>query len=143
MKQLHNYELSGSTVEAKITEKVRMYLWRSLFFPYLLKLYCIENLFGYQNTLNLLFMLQTERNLSNTNDRQNSSNSTFNSTKKVVNEKGSPTNGPKGGVPARVVDFPLRVLVQSEMVGAIIGRSGQTIKQITQQSRLVLKIMFN
>jgi len=52
-----------------------------------------------------------------------------------MNEKGSPTNGHKVGPGGRVIDFPLRVLVQSEMVGAIIGRSGQTIKQITQQSR--------
>ena len=56
--------------------------------------------------------------------------------KKMMNDKGSPTNGPKvPGAGGRVIDFPLRVLVQSEMVGAIIGRSGQTIKQITQQSR--------
>ncbi|XP_076349081.1 insulin-like growth factor 2 mRNA-binding protein 1 [Tachypleus tridentatus] len=32
-------------------------------------------------------------------------------------------------------DFPLRILVQSDMVGAIIGRAGGTIRQITQQSR--------
>ncbi len=35
----------------------------------------------------------------------------------------------------RQVDFPLRILVQSDMVGAIIGRGGQTIRQITQQTR--------
>lgn len=41
------------------------------------------------------------------------------------------------GVPGtcRQADFPLRLLVQSEMVGAIIGRQGQTIRTITQQSR--------
>lgn len=33
------------------------------------------------------------------------------------------------------VDFPLRVLVSSDMVGAIIGRGGSTIRNITQQSR--------
>uniref|UniRef100_A0A1W7RAC0 Insulin-like growth factor 2 mRNA-binding protein 1 n=1 Tax=Hadrurus spadix TaxID=141984 RepID=A0A1W7RAC0_9SCOR len=32
-------------------------------------------------------------------------------------------------------DFPLRILVLSDMVGAIIGRAGGTIRQITQQSR--------
>lgn len=32
-------------------------------------------------------------------------------------------------------DLPLRILVQSDMIGAIIGRSGGTIKTITQQSR--------
>lgn len=32
-------------------------------------------------------------------------------------------------------DFPLRILVQSNMVGAIIGRSGSTIKQITQETK--------
>ena len=33
------------------------------------------------------------------------------------------------------IDFPLRILVQSDMVGAIIGRGGQTIRSITQQTR--------
>lgn len=37
--------------------------------------------------------------------------------------------------PGRQADFPLRLLVQSEMVGAIIGRQGSTIRTITQQSR--------
>lgn len=37
--------------------------------------------------------------------------------------------------PGRQTDFPLRVLVASDMVGAIIGRQGSTIRQITQQSR--------
>ncbi|GAB0099763.1 insulin-like growth factor 2 mRNA-binding protein 1 [Sergentomyia squamirostris] len=35
----------------------------------------------------------------------------------------------------RQTDFPLRLLVQSDMVGAIIGRQGSTIRTITQQSR--------
>lgn len=39
---------------------------------------------------------------------------------------------PGSGRPA---DFPLRLLVQSDMVGAIIGRQGTTIRQITQQTR--------
>ncbi|CAH1394686.1 unnamed protein product [Nezara viridula] len=46
--------------------------------------------------------------------------------------------GPRGfamGGGARQTDFPLRILVQSDMVGAIIGRQGSTIRQITQQSR--------
>ncbi|KAL1116644.1 hypothetical protein AAG570_005116 [Ranatra chinensis] len=41
--------------------------------------------------------------------------------------------GSGGG--GRQTDFPLRILVQSDMVGAIIGRQGSTIRQITQQSR--------
>lgn len=41
-------------------------------------------------------------------------------------------NAPGAG---RQVDFPLRILVSSEMVGAIIGRGGATIRTITQQSR--------
>ena len=41
------------------------------------------------------------------------------------------------GGPNRQIDFPLRILVQSEMVGAIIGRGGQTIRQITQHTRFV------
>lgn len=39
------------------------------------------------------------------------------------------------GGPGRQTDFPLRLLVQSDMVGAIIGRQGSTIRTITQQSR--------
>jgi len=35
----------------------------------------------------------------------------------------------------RGIDFPLRILVSSEMVGAIIGRGGATIRNITQESR--------
>ncbi|XP_031786315.1 insulin-like growth factor 2 mRNA-binding protein 3 isoform X4 [Nasonia vitripennis] len=35
----------------------------------------------------------------------------------------------------RQTDFPLRILVQSDMVGAIIGRQGSTIRQITQMTR--------
>lgn len=31
--------------------------------------------------------------------------------------------------------LPLRILVQSDMIGAIIGRSGNTIKQITQEAK--------
>ena len=44
--------------------------------------------------------------------------------------------GSSGNNP-RHVEFPLRILVQSDMVGAIIGRGGQTIRQITQQTRSV------
>ncbi len=40
-----------------------------------------------------------------------------------------------GNSASSAVDFPLRILVKSEMVGAIIGRGGQTIRQITQQTR--------
>ncbi|KAL1454937.1 hypothetical protein WDU94_009066, partial [Cyamophila willieti] len=35
----------------------------------------------------------------------------------------------------RHADFPLRILVQSDMVGAIIGRQGSTIRNVTQQTR--------
>lgn len=40
------------------------------------------------------------------------------------------------------IEFPLRILVQSEMVGAIIGRGGQTIRQITQQSRSAINVSY-
>ncbi|CAG0902912.1 unnamed protein product [Darwinula stevensoni] len=44
--------------------------------------------------------------------------------------------GPGGAAPpARHTDFPLRILVLGEMVGAIIGRGGSTIRQVTQQTR--------
>ncbi|XP_063991478.1 insulin-like growth factor 2 mRNA-binding protein 2 isoform X2 [Diachasmimorpha longicaudata] len=45
--------------------------------------------------------------------------------------------GAFSGIPGsgRQTDFPLRILVQSDMVGAIIGRQGSTIRQITQMTR--------
>lgn len=56
--------------------------------------------------------------------------------------RGGPrARGPPGGFPGmaggggRPTDFPLRILVQSDMVGAIIGRQGTTIRTITQQTR--------
>lgn len=48
---------------------------------------------------------------------------------------------PQVGVPLNLhdshgsPDLPLRILVKSDMVGAIIGRSGGTIRQITQQTK--------
>lgn len=48
------------------------------------------------------------------------------------------TYGAPGATPAignRQTEFPLRILVHSDMVGAIIGRGGSTIRQITQQTR--------
>jgi len=56
---------------------------------------------------------------------------------KVVGGTGmeSPGDPHKMRPRGRQVDFPLRVLVSSDMVGAIIGRGGSTIRNITQQSR--------
>ncbi|KAG0726761.1 Insulin-like growth factor 2 mRNA-binding protein 2 [Chionoecetes opilio] len=49
---------------------------------------------------------------------------------------GGHIGGPGATSPSqRHTDFPLRVLVLSEMVGAIIGRQGATIRTITQQTR--------
>ncbi|KAG7167046.1 Insulin-like growth factor 2 mRNA-binding protein 1-like [Homarus americanus] len=54
---------------------------------------------------------------------------------------GGPISGGRMGGPGatspsqRHTDFPLRILVLSEMVGAIIGRQGSTIRTITQQTR--------
>ena len=57
-----------------------------------------------------------------------------------LTERRSPRRSGVGGLTSggnnpRHVEFPLRILVQSDMVGAIIGRGGQTIRQITQQTR--------
>ena len=48
--------------------------------------------------------------------------------------------GAVGGVPAAPTmlstsELPLRILVPSDMIGAIIGRSGNTIRQITNDSK--------
>ena len=49
---------------------------------------------------------------------------------------GGPYQTSTHGVPLRPnPDFPLRILVLSDMVGAIIGKSGGTIRQITQETR--------
>ncbi|KAJ8776017.1 hypothetical protein J1605_015861 [Eschrichtius robustus] len=36
---------------------------------------------------------------------------------------------------ARQIDFPLRILVPTQFVGAIIGKEGLTIKNITKQTQ--------
>ncbi|XP_060553463.1 insulin-like growth factor 2 mRNA-binding protein 2 isoform X2 [Ruditapes philippinarum] len=43
--------------------------------------------------------------------------------------------GPQGGQNNRAQELPLRIVVGSEFIGAIIGRQGQTIHNITTQSR--------
>lgn len=43
--------------------------------------------------------------------------------------------GGGGGGPRKRPDFPLRILVSSDMVGAIIGRAGNTIRNITEETR--------
>ncbi|XP_018902449.1 insulin-like growth factor 2 mRNA-binding protein 1 isoform X2 [Bemisia tabaci] len=53
-------------------------------------------------------------------------------------QSGGFSNAP--GQPGRQTDFPLRVLVQSDMVGAIIGRQGSTIRTITQQTRASCRV---
>ncbi|KAG5669135.1 hypothetical protein PVAND_017031 [Polypedilum vanderplanki] len=57
------------------------------------------------------------------------------------NQKSRTTYGNVSGGPGRQTDFPLRVLVASDMVGAIIGRQGSTIRQITQQQLLFMAIL--
>ncbi|CAG9812067.1 unnamed protein product [Chironomus riparius] len=65
---------------------------------------------------------------------ENKSQSSGGQSLQKKNLKGRSTFGAASG-PGRQTDFPLRVLVASDMVGAIIGRQGSTIRQITQQSR--------
>jgi len=58
------------------------------------------------------------------------------------NSNSAPRGGNGGGRPRnsgtgnpRGTGYPLRILVQSDFVGAIIGRKGQTIRNITTQTR--------
>lgn len=44
-------------------------------------------------------------------------------------------HGPGGSSQARQIDFPLRILVPTQFVGAIIGKEGLTIKNITKQTQ--------
>lgn len=53
-------------------------------------------------------------------------------------DQGPPQPGPSGGFSAprpRQQDFPLRMLVQTQFVGAIIGKEGLTIKNVTKQTQ--------
>lgn len=53
----------------------------------------------------------------------------------------SHTGGAATGATAPVPEFPLRIVVQSDMVGAIIGKSGSTIKEITQSSKARVDVL--
>ncbi|XP_049736886.1 insulin-like growth factor 2 mRNA-binding protein 2 isoform X2 [Loxodonta africana] len=44
-------------------------------------------------------------------------------------------HAPGGASQARQIDFPLRILVPTQFVGAIIGKEGLTIKNITKQTQ--------
>lgn len=51
---------------------------------------------------------------------------------------GAPQPGPSGGYSSprpRQQDFPLRILVPTQFVGAIIGKEGLTIKNVTKQTQ--------
>lgn len=61
------------------------------------------------------------------------SNSGHNVNSSNINMNSGTINGAGNGMIARA--FPLRILVHGDVVGAIIGRSGSTIKTITQQTR--------
>jgi insulin-like growth factor 2 mRNA-binding protein 1 len=47
----------------------------------------------------------------------------------------NPSNQPQINNRTSTIDVPVRILVPSESVGAIIGKGGQTIRQLTQQTR--------
>lgn len=53
-------------------------------------------------------------------------------------DQGTPQPGPSGsygGLRSRPQDFPLRMLVPTQFVGAIIGKEGLTIKNVTKQTQ--------
>uniref|UniRef100_A0A3Q3AJN8 Insulin-like growth factor 2 mRNA binding protein 2a n=1 Tax=Kryptolebias marmoratus TaxID=37003 RepID=A0A3Q3AJN8_KRYMA len=53
-------------------------------------------------------------------------------------DQGTPQPGPSGGFGSprlRQADFPLRMLVPTQFVGAIIGKEGLTIKNVTKQTQ--------
>ncbi|KAM3608467.1 uncharacterized protein V6R79_026135 [Siganus canaliculatus] len=50
------------------------------------------------------------------------------------------TSGDFGASRQRPLDFPLRILVPSQYVGAIIGKGGETIKKLTKQSQAKVDI---
>lgn len=52
-------------------------------------------------------------------------------------DQGASQPGPSGdfGAPRRQHDFPLRMLVPTQFVGAIIGKEGLTIKNVTKQTQ--------
>jgi len=53
-------------------------------------------------------------------------------------DQGASQPGPSGGFGSprpRQHDFPLRMLVPTQFVGAIIGKEGLTIKNVTKQTQ--------
>uniref|UniRef100_A0A673CNT4 Insulin-like growth factor 2 mRNA binding protein 2a n=1 Tax=Sphaeramia orbicularis TaxID=375764 RepID=A0A673CNT4_9TELE len=53
-------------------------------------------------------------------------------------DQGDCQPGPSGGFGGprlRAIEFPLRILVPTQLVGAIIGKQGQTIKNVTKQTQ--------
>lgn len=63
----------------------------------------------------------------------NNGRNSNNSAPRGGNGGGRPRNSGTGN--PRGTGYPLRILVQSDFVGAIIGRKGQTIRNITTQTR--------
>jgi insulin-like growth factor 2 mRNA-binding protein 1 len=51
------------------------------------------------------------------------------------------TGGLGPGVGSRHPDFPLRIVVNTDMIGAIIGKSGGTIKDITRESNARVDVL--
>ncbi|XP_054642584.1 insulin-like growth factor 2 mRNA-binding protein 2a isoform X2 [Dunckerocampus dactyliophorus] len=58
---------------------------------------------------------------------------------RLSRDQGPPQPGPSGGFsvprPRQQHDFPLRMLVPTQFVGAIIGKEGLTIKNVTKQTQ--------
>ena len=85
--------------------------------------------------------MRTNNMSSNNSDSNNNSNPNNNNininpnTANTINNNNNNTTNSINSINAIACAVPLRILVHSDVVGAIIGRSGSTIKSITQQTK--------
>lgn len=73
-------------------------------------------------------------NQSGSNQQQSSQQNQQQSQQNASNNNSGQQNNQQGQRQS-TIDVPVRILVPSESVGAIIGKGGQTIRQLTQQTR--------
>uniref|UniRef100_A0A6G1SFS2 Insulin-like growth factor 2 mRNA-binding protein 1 n=1 Tax=Aceria tosichella TaxID=561515 RepID=A0A6G1SFS2_9ACAR len=90
-------------------------------------------------TNNIYMNNNNNNNNNNHNINNNNNNNNKNNNNNIMNNRNNNTtmghNNHNPNMIARTTSYPLRILVHSDAVGAIIGRSGSTIKTITQQTK--------
>lgn len=84
----------------------------------------------------------TSESTSKSTGKKSTSNVLSAKSKVHSSSSGLPSVSSSFGPSSRLTnDFPLRIVVQSDMVGAIIGKSGGTIKDITKDSKARVDVL--